>query len=42
MAKLTDFINRLIHHYFGIRYDIVWNVINKEVVDYLDFLESID
>jgi len=38
--KLTDFRNRLIHHSFGIRYDIVWDVINKEVFDYLDFLET--
>ncbi len=40
--KLTDFRNRLIHHYFGISYNIVWEVIIKEVVDYLDFIETID
>lgn len=39
--KLTDFRNRLIHHYFGISHDIVWSVITSEVPGYLDFLESI-
>ena len=40
--KLTDFRNRLIHHYFGINYEIVWDVIKNEVVDYLTFLEAIE
>jgi uncharacterized protein with HEPN domain len=40
--KLTDFRNRLIHHYFGISCDIVWEVITKEVIEYLDFLETVD
>jgi uncharacterized protein with HEPN domain len=39
--KLSDFRNRLIHHYFGISHDIVWTVITTEVPDYIDFLESI-
>lgn len=38
--KFTDFRNRLIHHYFGISYEIVWEVIKNEIDDYLDFLES--
>ena len=28
MAKLRD---KLIHHYFGIDYSLVWNVIEEEV-----------
>jgi uncharacterized protein with HEPN domain len=39
--KLTDFRNKLIHHYFGINYEIVWEVIQKEVVNYIEFLEII-
>ena len=39
--KLTDFRNRLIHHYFGVSHDIVWDVITSEVPGYIDYLESI-
>lgn len=39
--KLSDFRNRLIHHYFGVNHDIVWEIIITEVPAYIDFLESI-
>lgn len=39
--KLIDFRNRLIHHYFGISYEIVWEVVENEIGEYLDFLESL-
>lgn len=39
--KLTDFRNRLIHHYFGVSYDIVWEIISSELTDYLTYLEDI-
>lgn len=39
--KLTDFRNRLIHHYFGISNDIVWDIIITEVPIYINFLESL-
>jgi uncharacterized protein with HEPN domain len=37
--KLSDFRSRLIHHYFGVSYDIVWHVIISEVPVYIVFLE---
>lgn len=39
--KLSDFRNRLIHHYFGVNHDIVWDIVITEVPAYIDFLESI-
>ena len=39
--KLSDFRNRLIHHYFGVNHDIVWDIIITEVPAYIVFLESI-
>ena len=38
----TDFRNKLIHHYFGVYWDIVWDVIQNEIPAYLDFLETIE
>lgn len=39
--KLTDFRNRLIHHYFGIYYEIVWEAIHNEVKEYTEILETL-
>lgn len=39
--KFTDFRNRLIHHYFGINYEIVWEVIENEIDEYLNFFETL-
>ena len=38
--KLSDFRNRLIHHYFGVSNDIVWDIIKTEVPAYIKFLQS--
>lgn len=40
--KLKDFRNILIHHYFGVNYEILWDIIIHQVADHIDFLESID
>jgi uncharacterized protein with HEPN domain len=39
---LTGFRNRLIHEYFGVDYDTLWTVIQNEVQQYLDFLQTIE
>jgi uncharacterized protein with HEPN domain len=33
--------DKLIHHYFGIDYDILWDVIANEIPPALEFLEEI-
>lgn len=38
LAGLRD---KLIHHYFGIDYDILWDVIANEIPPALEFLEEI-
>lgn len=40
--RLTDFRNILIHEYFGIDYDTLWDVIQNQVREHLDFLETIE
>jgi uncharacterized protein with HEPN domain len=40
--KLGDFRNILIHDYFGINHDILWNIIEKELPGQLQFLEQIN
>src|SRR4051812_42295850 len=39
--KLTDFRNRLIHHYFGIYLEIVWKTIQNEVERYMEILKTL-
>lgn len=39
--KFTDFRNRLIYHYFGINYEIVWEVIENEVGTFLQLFETL-
>ena len=39
--KIGDFRNILIHDYFGINYDIMWNIIQNELPGQLDFLEQL-
>jgi uncharacterized protein with HEPN domain len=29
--EITDIRNRIIHHYFGIDYDIVWNTVTTDI-----------
>ena len=40
--KIADFRNILIHNYFGIDYEIIWNIIENELSDQLEFLEQVD
>lgn len=40
--KIGDFRNILIHDYFGINHDILWNIIEKELPGQLQFLEQIN
>lgn len=42
MAKIADFRNILIPNYFGIDYEIMWNIIQNELSDQLEFLEQVD
>ena len=37
MAALRD---RLIHHYFGVNLDIVWDVVTEELPAVADHIES--
>ncbi len=40
--RLTDFRNKLIHHYFGLSYNIIWETVQNEAQEHLDFLETIE
>jgi len=39
--KLSDFRNILIHDYFGINYEIVWNIIQDFLPKQLEFLQQL-
>ena len=39
--KLIDFRNILIHNYFGVNYEILWDIIINQVDDHIDFIENI-
>lgn len=39
--KIGDFRNILIHDYFGINHEIMWNIIDNELPGQLEFLENI-
>ena len=39
--KLIDFRNVLIHNYFGVNYEILWDIIKNQVDDHIDFIENI-
>ena len=38
--KLIDFRNILIHHYFGVNYEILWDIILNQVDDHIDFWKT--
>jgi uncharacterized protein with HEPN domain len=38
LAPVRD---KLIHHYFGVNFDIVWNIVKQELPDVLSHLEEI-
>jgi uncharacterized protein with HEPN domain len=39
--ELAGVRDKLIHHYFGVNFDIVWNIIQDELPDVLSQLEEI-
>lgn len=39
--KIVNTRNRLIHVYFGVDYDIVWDIITNKLHELLDFAEQI-
>lgn len=39
--KIIDTRHKLIHDYFGVDYDIVWDVVTTKLPDLFDFIEQI-
>ncbi|WP_205569662.1 HepT-like ribonuclease domain-containing protein [Arachidicoccus soli] len=39
--KIIGTRHKLIHDYFGVDYDIVWDIITNKLSDLLDFIEQI-
>lgn len=39
--KIVSTRNRLIHDYFGVDYDIVWDIVENKLPDLLDFVGQI-
>jgi len=39
--ELTDFRNKIIHHYFGIDYDIIWDSVKNEIPPLKESIEVI-
>jgi uncharacterized protein with HEPN domain len=40
-SKLNGFRNRLIHEYFGVDHEIVWEVIQEDIKPLIDFLSGL-
>ena len=40
--KISNYRNLLIHEYFGVNLEIVWDVIENEMSDTIYFLENLD
>ena len=40
--RIRGLRNRIVHEYFGIDYEIVWNIISHFVPDLLNWLERLD
>ena len=38
--RIRGFRNRIIHDYFGIDYEIVWEIIDKYLDELIDWLDS--
>jgi uncharacterized protein with HEPN domain len=38
---MNDIRNKIIHHYFGVDYDIVWDTIRKDIPELKDWIEII-
>jgi uncharacterized protein with HEPN domain len=39
--EMNDIRNKIIHHYFGVDYDIVWDTIKKDIPELKDWIEII-
>lgn len=39
--KIISTRHKLIHDYFGVDYDIVWDIVSRKLPDLLDFIEQI-
>ncbi len=39
--RIRGFRNRIVHDYFGIDYEIVWNIVETYLVEMIDWLETI-
>ena len=40
-SRITGFRNRIIHEYFGIDYEIMWTIIEDNILDLINKLENI-
>jgi uncharacterized protein with HEPN domain len=40
--KISDFRNILIHHYFGINYEIMWKIIEEYLPQQYEYLKQLD
>jgi len=38
---MSDIRNKIIHHYFGVDYDIVWDTINSDIPKLKETIEII-
>jgi uncharacterized protein with HEPN domain len=38
---VVDFRNALVHHYFGINYKLVWDIIHTDLIEFEDSLKPI-
>ena len=39
--KLAGIRDRLIHHYFGVNFDIIWNIMKKELPDLIGEIDKL-
>jgi len=39
--QIIDFRNRIIHEYFGVDYQIVWNIKEQFLPDFIDWLDHL-
>ena len=39
--RITGFRNRIIHEYFGIDYEIMWTIIEENIIELIDKLKQL-